>query len=70
MRDLPLRAVRLLVTVAKRLRASSVRALPVESLLFKQQIITGNRSRRANLIKMPRASALLCLDRKVKQWQQ
>lgn len=46
MRDLILLAVHLLVTVVKLLRPGGVRAVAAESLLLKQQIIIGNRSRR------------------------
>jgi hypothetical protein len=56
MRELLLLAVHLIVTVAKLLRPGGVRAVAAESLLLKQQIIIGNRSRR-------RASNLTSLDR-------
>ncbi|MBC7781712.1 MAG: hypothetical protein H7125_16585 [Proteobacteria bacterium] len=46
MRDLLLLAIHLLVTVAKLLRPGGVRAVAAESLLLKQQIIIGTRSRR------------------------
>ena len=56
MRDLLLLAIHLLVTVAKLLRPGGVRTVAAESLLLKQQIIIGNRSRR-------RAPNLTSLDR-------
>ncbi len=56
MRELLLLAVHLIVTVAKLLRPGGVRAVAAESLLLKQQIIIGNRSRR-------RAPNLTSLDR-------
>ena len=56
MRELLLLAVHLIVTIAKLLRPSGVRAVAAESLLLKQQIIIGNRSRR-------RAPNLTSLDR-------
>jgi transposase InsO family protein len=56
MRDLLLLTIHLLVTVAKLLRPGGVRAVAAESLLLKQQIIIGNRSRR-------RAPNLTSLDR-------
>ncbi len=56
MRDLLLLAIHLIVTVAKLLRPGGVRAVAAESLLLKQQIIIGNRSRR-------RAPNLTSLDR-------
>ena len=46
MRELLLLAVHLIVTVAKLLQPGGVRAVIAESLLLKQQIIIGNRSRR------------------------
>lgn len=56
MRDPTLLAVHLLVTVAKLLRPGGVRAVAAESLLLKQQIIIGNRTRH-------RAPNLTSLDR-------
>lgn len=56
MRDLLLLAIHLLVTVAKLLGPGGLRAVAAESLLLKQQIIIGNRSRR-------RAPNLTTLDR-------
>jgi putative transposase len=56
MRELLLLAVHLIVTVAKLLRPGGVRAVAAKSLLLKQQIIIGNRSRR-------RAPNLTSLDR-------
>lgn len=56
MRDLLLLAIHLFVTVAKLLRPGGVRAVAAESLLLKQQIIVGNRSRK-------RAPNLTTLDR-------
>ena len=56
MRDLLLLAIHLLVTVAKLLRPGGVRTVAAESLLLKQQIIIGSRSRR-------RAPNLTSLDR-------
>lgn len=56
MRELLLLAIHLIVTVAKLLRPGGVRAVAAESLLLKQQIIIGNRSRR-------RAPNLTSLDR-------
>jgi hypothetical protein len=56
MRALLLLAVHLIVTVAKLLQTGGVRAVVAESLLLKQQIIIGNRSRR-------RAPNLTSLDR-------
>ena len=58
MRDLLLLTIHLLVTVAKLFRPGDVRAVAAESLLLKQQIIIGNRSRR-------RAPNLTALDRLV-----
>ena len=46
MRDLLLLAIHLFVTIAKLLRPGGVRAVAAESLLLKQQIIAGNRSRK------------------------
>jgi len=61
MRELLLFAIHLIVTVAKLLRPVGVRAVAAESLLLKQQIIIGNRSRRhaPNLTSLDRF--LLCL---------
>jgi len=56
MRDVLLLAIHLVVTVAKLLRPGGVPAVAAESLLLKQQIIIGNRSRR-------RAPNLTSLDR-------
>ena len=56
MRDLLLLAIHLLVTVAKLRRPGGVRTVAAESLLLKQQIIIGNRSR-------SRAPNLTTLDR-------
>ncbi len=56
MRDLLLLVIHLIVTVAKLLQPGGVRAVAAESLLLKQQIIIGNRSRR-------RAPNLTPLDR-------
>ena len=56
MRELLLLAIHLIVTVAKLLQTGGVRAVVAESLLLKQQIIIGNRSRR-------RAPNLTSLDR-------
>ncbi len=56
MRDLLLLAIRLLAMVAKLLRPAGVRPVTAESLLLKQQMIIGNRSRR-------RAPNLTSLDR-------
>jgi len=56
MRELLLLAVHLIVTITKLLRPGGVRAVAAESLLLKQQIIIGNRSRR-------RAPNLTSLDR-------
>ena len=56
MRDLLRLAIHLLVTVAKLLGPGGLRAVAAESLLLKQQIILGNRSRR-------RAPNLTTLDR-------
>jgi putative transposase len=44
-RDLPLLAIHLFVTVANLLRLGGVRAVATESLLLKQQLIVSNRSR-------------------------
>jgi len=46
MRDLLLLAIHMLVTAAPLLRSGGVRAVTARSLLLKQQIIIGNRSRR------------------------
>ena len=56
MRDLLLLGIHLLVIVAKLLRPGGVRTVAAESLLLKQQIIIGNRSRR-------RAPNLTSIDR-------
>jgi hypothetical protein len=56
MRELLLLVVHLIETVSKLLRPGGVRAVAAESLLLKQQIIIGNRSRR-------RAPNLISLDR-------
>ena len=56
MRDLLLLGIHLLVIVAKLLRPGGVRTVAAESLLLKQQIIIGDRSRR-------RAPNLTSLDR-------
>jgi hypothetical protein len=56
MRELLLLAIHLIVTVAKLLRPGGARSVAAESLLLKQQIIIGNRSRR-------RAPNLTSLDR-------
>jgi len=56
MRELLLLAIHLIVTIAKLLRPGGVRSVAAESLLLKQQIIIGNRSRR-------RAPNLTSLDR-------
>ena len=56
MRTLLLLAVHQIVAVAKLLQPGGVRAVVAESLLLKQQIIIGNRSRR-------RAPNLTSLDR-------
>ena len=45
MRDLPLLAIHLAVTIAKLFRSDGVRAVAAESLLLKQQLILSNRSR-------------------------
>ena len=60
MRELPLRAMHLLVTVARLLRPGGVRAVAAESLLLKDQILISNRSRQRapNLTSLDR----LCLD--------
>ena len=56
MRDLLLLAIHLTVTIAKLLGPGGVRAVAAESLLLKQQLIVGNRSRQ-------RAPNLTALDR-------
>ena len=56
MRELLLLAIHLIVTIAKLLRLGGVRSVAAESLLLKQQIIIGNRSRR-------RSQNLTSLDR-------
>jgi hypothetical protein len=45
MRELPILAIHLLVTVAKLLRPGGVRALAAQSLLLKHQLLISNRSR-------------------------
>jgi len=56
MRDLLLLTIHLLVTVAKLLGPGGVREVTAESLLLKQQIIIGNRSRR----RAPNLTSLDC----------
>jgi hypothetical protein len=56
MRDLPVLAIHLLVTFAKRLHPGGVRAVATEFLLFKHQLAISNRSRQ-------RAPNLTSLDR-------
>jgi len=56
MRDLFLLAIQRVVTIAKLLRPGAVRAAAAESILVKQQLIVGNRSRQ-------RAPNLTTLDR-------